>query len=201
MKNIQMTILKQYERNPEADFTINQIAKTMGGTYSHVYKNIGELVKTGVLNRVKKGNTSLCTLNLDNDRTRLMLALVSHETRDEYLKNKKLISNSINNLIESLKQKTDLRLAALFGSYAKGTERKNSDIDLLIISDKEDTVHREISTLEMKYGKTVNPVIVTEKMFVKMLKEDKQNIAKEVLSNGIIFFGFEKYWMLIGEGL
>ncbi len=201
MKNIQMTIIKQYERNPEADFTINQIANAIGGTYSHVYKNIGELVEAGVLNRVKKGNTSLCTLNMENDRTRLMLALVSQETRDEYSKNKKLISNLINNLIESLKSKTDLRMAALFGSHAKGTERKNSDVDLLIISDKEDIVHREISTLEMKYGKNVNPVIATEEMFVKMLKEDRQNVAKEVLLDGIIFFGFEKYWMLVGEGL
>ncbi|MEE8358998.1 MAG: hypothetical protein V3R82_06270, partial [Candidatus Hydrothermarchaeales archaeon] len=107
-----MTIIKQYERNPEADFTINQIANAIGGTYSHVYKNIGELVEAGVLNRVKKGNTSLCTLNMENARTRLMLALVSQETWDEYSKNKKLISNLINNLIESLKPKTDLRMAA-----------------------------------------------------------------------------------------
>jgi predicted nucleotidyltransferase len=201
MKDIQMNIIKQYEKDPKADFTINQMAKAIDATYSHVYKNIGKLVEAGVLNRVKKGNTSLCTLNLKNDRTRLMLALVSQETGDGYSKNKKLISKMINELVESLKSKTDLRMLVLFGSHAKGTERKGSDIDLLIISDKEGVVHREISTLEMKYSKNINPVIITEKMFVKMLKEEKQNIAKEVLLDGIIFLGFEKYWMLVGDGL
>ncbi len=46
-----MNIIKQYERRPKADFTINQMAKEIGATYSHVYKNIGRLVEAGVLNR------------------------------------------------------------------------------------------------------------------------------------------------------
>ena len=201
MDDIRLKIIKQYERNPKASFTINQISRALGATYSYVYKNILRLVEEGVLKRVKKGNTSLCSLNLKSDRTRLMLAAASQETRDRYSRNKKLISKLINGLVESLKSKVDLRMVVLFGSYAKGTEGKDSDVDLLLISDKEEMVHREIGTLEMKYGKSINPVIVTEEMFVRMLKDEKQNVAKEALLDGVIFFGFEKYWMLISDAL
>jgi predicted nucleotidyltransferase len=201
MDDIKLRIIGQYERNPKAVFTINQISKALGATYSHVYKNIIELVDEGVLKRAKKGNTSLCALNLKNDRALLMLALVSQETRDKYSGNKKLVSKLVNELIESLKPKTDLRMAALFGSYATGSEREDSDVDLLLISNSENVVHREIGTLEMKYGKSINPVIATERMFVRMLKHEKLNVAKEVLREGIIFFGFEKYWMLVGEAV
>ncbi len=201
MDDIRLKIIGQYERNPKAVFTINQISKALGATYSHVYKNIMRLIDEGSLKRVKKGNTSLCSLNLKSDRTRLMLAMVSQETKDKYSSNKKLISKLINELIESLKSKADLRMVVLFGSYAKGTEREDSDVDVLLIVDKEDVVHREIGTLEMKYGKNINPVIVTEEMFVKMLREEKQSVAREVLLDGIVFFGFEKYWMLVSEGI
>lgn len=46
----------------------------------------------------------------------------------------KNIVNSINKFIEEIKKKYNITAIILFGSYAKGTENENSDIDIAIIS-------------------------------------------------------------------
>ena len=45
------------------------------------------------------------------------------------------ILNSINKFIEEIKKHYNITAIILFGSYAKGTENENSDIDIAVISD------------------------------------------------------------------
>lgn len=44
------------------------------------------------------------------------------------------IVSSINRFIEEIKKKYNVTAIILFGSYAKGTENENSDIDIAVIS-------------------------------------------------------------------
>ena len=46
------------------------------------------------------------------------------------------IINSINKFIEEIKKHYNVTAIILFGSYAKGTENENSDIDIAVISDE-----------------------------------------------------------------
>ena len=45
------------------------------------------------------------------------------------------IENSINKFIEEIKKQYNVTAIILFGSYAKGTENEDSDIDIAVISD------------------------------------------------------------------
>ena len=46
------------------------------------------------------------------------------------------IVDSINKFIQEIKKKYNVTAIILFGSYAKGTENEDSDIDIAIISDE-----------------------------------------------------------------
>lgn len=47
----------------------------------------------------------------------------------------KEILNSINKYVKEIKKKYNVSTIILFGSYAKGTENEDSDIDIAIVSD------------------------------------------------------------------
>ena len=51
------------------------------------------------------------------------------------------IINSINKFIEEIKKHYNVTAIILFGSYAKGTENENSDIDIAVISDEFEDIY------------------------------------------------------------
>ncbi len=53
----------------------------------------------------------------------------------------KEILNSINEFIKEIKKHYNVKAIILFGSYAKGTEREDSDIDIAVISDDFDDIY------------------------------------------------------------
>lgn len=53
----------------------------------------------------------------------------------------KNIVDSINQFIKEIKKQYNITAIILFGSYAKGTENENSDIDIAIVSDDFDDIY------------------------------------------------------------
>lgn len=75
-----------------------------------------------------------------------------------------------------------LQYAFIYGSLAKGTERVNSDVDIMLVGD--DLSYSEIMQLleeaELKLQRIVNPTIYTPKEFTKRL-DDGQNFLTKVM--------------------
>ena len=67
---------------------------------------------------------------------------------------------------------------AIFGSYAKGTATKESDIDILVICEKKE-VSDIIRKIHAKYGREAMPVIITQSEF----KGQKEKPIIKVSSN------------------
>lgn len=66
-------------------------------------------------------------------------------------------------------------LLGVYGSYAQGTDDKESDIDLLIVTDKKEMELRDaIRILEKELGKKINPLVKTRKQLGELEKEDKE---------------------------
>jgi len=63
----------------------------------------------------------------------------------------------------------------VYGSYSQGTDDKDSDIDLLIITEKKELQLRDaIRQLEDVVGKKVNPLVLTRERLEKLESEDKE---------------------------
>jgi len=83
-------------------------------------------------------------------------------------------------VISKIQKDRKIGLAFVFGSYAKGTETKRSDIDIYFES--------QDASLKKEYSKD-------SKFSVKLGKWDKNNfLIKEIIDNHILLKGGEKYY-------
>jgi predicted nucleotidyltransferase len=90
-----------------------------------------------------------------------------------------------------LSEEADIKLALLFGSAAAGTEKAESDIDLLVVGTV--SLGRTIALtrpVQEKLGREVNPIVMTTREFCKR-RADKEHFISSVL-NG-------KHITLIGD--
>ncbi len=94
------------------------------------------------------------------------------------------IINIVNKYKEEIKKKYNITEIILFGSYAKGTENEDSDIDIAIVSDDFDDIYECMAVL---MGMTWDIDARIEPH--PILKEDYENISnpfvKEIIETGI----------------
>ncbi|KKS53545.1 MAG: polymerase beta domain protein region protein [Parcubacteria group bacterium GW2011_GWA2_42_28] len=74
----------------------------------------------------------------------------------------------------------------LFGSYAKGNYRKESDIDVLIIKDRnEKNIVKSLSEFGTRHGKTIQVQRMTQDSFEKGLR-DRDTLVLEIVKNHVV---------------
>ena len=84
-------------------------------------------------------------------------------------------------IVEKIRSNSKIRLAILFGSYAKGNANKESDIDIYI-----DSIDRGIQTEVSRIG---------TKLSVKIGSYDAQSLLiREIEKNHVIIKGVEEYY-------
>ena len=98
-----------------------------------------------------------------------------------FLKKRPMIREIVTKITPSIKG-----IGLIFGSYAKGLEKKGSDLDVFIIGECDRSKIRKFSDL---YGIEISVKVYPTKIFEKVLKNDI--LIKEVLSNHIVFLGAE----------
>ena len=103
---------------------------------------------------------------------------------------------SIEKLIKEIAAKTRPNCIVLFGSGAKGEDTEKSDIDLCVVN-KEGKKNIKFSKFELLFKLEINPIYLKDKEFKHMLKEEEQNLAKEIIKKHIILYGEEYFWNLV----
>ena len=171
-------------------FTMNELSKQTKIPYATFYRTIQEMKDLAKLQAVGKSKT--VALNTESPAIKAYLTISSEEEKKEFLKKQPIISK-----IASELDTQDIML--LFGSYAKGTQREASDIDIMVINKKgEKSV--SFSKYEVLFKKKINPIFVTGSEFRKMLKEPKENVGKQALKDHIILNNPESFWKGVLHG-
>ena len=171
-------------------FTMHELSSLIHIPYATFHRTISKM--PGLIVKQKAGKATLIELN-STPIIKSYLAVSSEEEKKEFLKKSPLISK-ISSEIES----NDIVI--LFGSYAKRTENKKSDIDLMVIN-KNGNKSLSFSKYEILFKKKINPIFITEREFKQMLKEKEENVGKQALSNHIILNNPEKFWELTLNGI
>ena len=95
--------------------------------------------------------------------------------------------------------KSKFYVMLLFGSYAKGTRTKRSDIDLLFIvpDEREETYERDIQNIASMIPLKVHVNIFKEKDFLAMKNSKEHTVGSEAIKRNIILHGIDVYYGLI----
>ncbi|KYK25309.1 hypothetical protein AYK26_02410 [Euryarchaeota archaeon SM23-78] len=185
MANETFNILKILIENPEARYSIRKLSLLRKINYKSAYQAVMKLKKQGIIEFENLGNVINCSFN---KKINPLVFKVEYERRKELLKNKnfKIIYERLNELKFPF-------IALMFGSYAKKTARKSSDIDLLVIAEKQKEIEQAIELIPLK----IHLTIISYKEFIEMNKSKEFSVVSEANKNNIIMLGIEEYYRLI----
>lgn len=179
---------------PFKTYSVKHISKLIKSSYALTYDSIKTLLNKKMVNADKIGHSLACRLNLSADPQILAISSLT-------LSQKFLDKVPFGFVIDDIKNKLNdlIFIMILFGSYAKGTATKNSDVDLLFVvqnkADIEKTKKRIESVISLTNIKIEFKVITTE-WLIEMF-EEKHTVGREVLEGSIILHGAEQYYTLV----
>lgn len=167
--------------------TINQLSKDTGIRYKNVYDIVKKLERINLIKTEKIGNSLQCSLV---KKVHPLLFNAEFERREKLIQNKDL--NVIFNRLNSL---NFMFIAVLFGSYAKQTFTKRSDIDIMIIGEKDR--EKEFERLFSIIPLNIHDLFFTSEEFLSMAQSYEFSVVKEAIRNNIIMVGIEDYYRLM----
>lgn len=181
----EISILKRLLSNREERFTIKKIAESLKINYRIAYEKVMLLEKEGLIKITRIGNSKTSTLT---NKFNSEVFDAEFERKMDLLKNKDYLI--LHNRLAELKFQF---IALLFGSQAKGTAKKHSDIDILVIGGNEREIRATLSLLPDK----IHVTHVTYENFIIMAKSKEFTVVSEAMKNNIILIGIEEYYRLM----
>ena len=155
---------------------IRNLAKILKINHMTILRKIRELFKSNIVDYKEEGRNKVYFLKNTTE------AKITINTAENY----KLLQTiqkypSLRKIIKKIQEDKRINLAVLFGSYAKGIAKKDSDIDIYI-----ETINKNIKKDLEK---------IDSKLSIKIGRYDKDNpIIKEIKKNHIIIKGTERYY-------
>ena len=136
-KNCEQKIMEVLLPEPFEVYSVRKISKIVKTDYSLVYKSVKELIKKELIKVKRIGKTLSCQLSLSADPHVLAVSSLIHSQR-------LLDKSGFGFIIEEIREKlaNSIYIMILFGSYAKGTATKKSDVDLLFVVQNEADIEK-----------------------------------------------------------
>ena len=185
-------VLKFLIENLSEEFSIKEISDKIKKSYVKIHSSVNRLEGKKIIKKEIKGKSHYCSIDYKNNLD-VVCFINSQKAKEFLLKNKK-IRLIIEDIITSIKI-PDYTLL-VFGSYAKGSADKHSDLDIAVITSKEDKeeVERGINSLKRGASSDVHSLEFSYKEFIEMLKSKEINAGKEIVKKHIIFKGCEQFY-------
>jgi len=165
--------------HPDERYFVRQLTNLLGEDSTNVSRELIRLENIGILVSQKEGKQKYYQANRKNP--------LFKELRSIMIK-----TVGIADVIRSaLSQEADrISAAFIFGSIADGTDKKTSDIDVMVVGpiSFEETVTL-LSSAEEKLGQEINPVVYSVSEFRKRVKEGDHFINNLLESEKIFLIG------------
>jgi predicted nucleotidyltransferase len=170
------------------EMTLKIIQERTKLSYEPVYRIIRQLVNKKLILEKKFGKTLVYSLDFSKEKIRIAFILYANEKREKFEEKYKSIYRALLKIEEG-----DIDFLAIFGSYAKGSPIKKSDIDVLCVSSNKTKVESKIRSLRYETNIEFAPVVMSKAEFAKIKKENKQ-FWDDLVDYGIIFKGYELFY-------
>lgn len=178
MKDFASMVFKSYEKealeelldNPDYGFTVKELSDSVSGSYNSVKNFLEKLNEFGIVRFTSKGNYRIVEYDAENDYHEVLKSIFTVEKSERM----RVAEDYAEKFYEMNRE--EVVSVAVFGSVAKGTADKGSDIDIIIITEnKVDTKRIKNEATKLRDRKSFSKVVpVTES-----LEEFRDAIARE----------------------
>jgi predicted nucleotidyltransferase len=186
--NNKLQILRLYRSDYLTQYHVREIATLLKKSHVTLLPHLHALEKDKILTAKTNGRNKEYSLNFDNVVTKNYLLLAETFESLLYLEDIFLIKKVTSEILNIPLDGTII----LFGSYAKKTYNKRSDIDLFYIGTITDKDIQAIKKIGEIYGKTINIKRSTLKNFELGLRR-KDPLIVEVIKHHILLQQPERF--------
>ena len=175
---VRKALFRLYFTNPNSEFYLRELERMLSIPVSMIRKELMRLEKEGIFTFHKKGNLAYYHPNkaypLFNELKSIVFKTIG-----------------VQGLLEEILRKIKgVEFAFIYGSYARGSEKAASDIDLCVIGTvNEDILVRRINELEKSVKREINYTLYTKKEFTEKRRKKDPFILDLVSSQKIVLIG------------
>ncbi len=177
-------ILEQFLGNYTKEIYGRELVGKISLSQKAIALYLERLENEGILTSRKQGNMKYFHLNIQHSEIKDIILSIELVKKIHFLKKERKIATLL---------KQDKRIVGIFGSYAKGTYKKDSDIDLFIIGKK---IKEDYEQMGKTFDLNISVKYFNEEQFKDLLKK-KNPLCNEIIKNHITFFNTESFINLI----
>lgn len=175
-------ILRLFYEDKKVSFHLRDISRKTKLYPNSVTRFLNQLEKEGILASQKEGNLKKYRIKKSEKLSNIFASFDIERLNKLPLARKR----AINYFLDKLQEKPVISL--LFGSTAKETFRKDSDIDLLLIVNKKIDVVKAKDYVDSQVGIKINCFQITYEEFKKEIKLKEDKVIQSALNTGYPIF-------------
>ena len=175
VNNTDLKVLSLFTKGYDKEYYIREVEKLLDVSSRTAFVTLAKLEKKGILESQTKGNIKIYAIR-KSTLSREFLLLTEQYKKIQFLEE--------NHLIKEVLEKADeymQGMVLIFGSYAKGIQKDDSDLDLFIVGTVDEDRIKDIGN---KYGIDINIKSYPMKIFEEEIHDDI--LLKEIAGNHIL---------------
>ncbi len=185
IRNKELNVIALYSGNYGTKFYLRQISRLAKLPLKTCQNTLVNLEKERILKSKVEGKNKYFSLNLDNIQTKSYLLKAEIYKTDNFLEKYSEFKTFLKSLHTNI-------LLIIFGSFAKSKADKDSDLDLFVVSEKEQKLPFHLLPYK------VHQVNLSEESFKKAISK-KETLIKEAEENHIILNNHSSYINIMWE--
>jgi len=194
-KKALIQVLKSYTTDYTRKFHLRELARELDMDHTSVRPHLDSLKEKGVIKEKEQGRNKVFSLNQKSDLLPYYLIQAEADRTSEFLEDNNTVRAFWKNFRDKVNSKAlgKIETLVLFGSFAKGTEDKESDIDLFLAAPEETS--NEIMDICEKLESVTGRVIEIEQTseLRNLIVHQGSGTFGEIVSNHIVLLGIEKF--------
>lgn len=201
-------ILKTMSKDLSRWYYTRELAKLSRVGVGTVSSEFNKLAKEGLVEQKTEGQEKYYKLNLTSPRTRKLCELFETDKREKLYKEKRRLAWVLEDFTKRVSDfAPEVQSVILFGSVARGQATPRSDIDILVIAPNSgeerfnelmNAVDRLAAEVSGRHPAKLVPIVMMTKDFENSIK-DKKRFAADILKDGIVLFGQERYYHVLSR--
>ena len=183
-------ILGCFYKNRQKELYFSEILRETKLTQNTTLKHLKNLQEGNLIISTKKIGNTFYKVNVKNPQIYSIFSYFDYKRFNELPSERK---RAINEFMEKLNIKP--LIALIFGSTAKGTFGKESDIDILLIYNKKEANDKRLKEdIEAITGVKIQTFIIYLDYFKEQILKEEDKVITHAIKTGFAITGFDKFY-------
>jgi len=183
-------ILECFYKNRQIELYFSEILRETKLTQNTTLKHLKNLHHSNLIISIKKIGNTFYRINPKNPQVYSIFSYFDYKKFNELPSERK---RAVNEFLDKLKVKP--LIALIFGSTAKGTFGKKSDIDILLVFNKKEAKDKKLKEdVEAITGVKIQTFIIDFDYFKEQILKEEDKVITHAIKTGFAITGFDKFY-------